>query len=467
MSLNQPEGIEHAKKLIHYCLKSKETFLDLGNCGLHDLSEIPELWECKHLKGLNMGSWFHRRNGSEFETKMTSNNFDKNLIDNFGVELISQGLKQLTYLELRYTTVGDFGIKCIKNKLKRIEYLGLYCTQITINALNYISEMKSLTQLNLGFNKIGPEGAKLIKNNKLIYLDLNACNIHDNGLAFLLSNNFENLKYLNLSSNKISFVGIQSLIDAKPPLTHLILYNNGVSDINIDDLIKSIPEIKYLHLHHNQMSDQGVLKLVSGLNKLETFCVSDNPTKQIPKEITSDILALRNWESSNKVQNNSNKYFPLHKQSKAPKTIFICYSHADLAYRDELDKHFGALKLSGQVDTFHDGKILPGQNWDDIIKSNLYKSDIVLLLLSVDFINSKYIWETELKIAKKEGKTIIPVFLRHCDFDGTGIESDQGVPFFNDKDKSKGMAWIMSDKFHSIDEAFLKVVERVKTVLET
>lgn len=156
-------------------------------------------------------------------------------------------------------------------------------------------------------------------------------------------------------------------------------------------------------------------------------------------------------------------YFLLNKQSKAPKTIFICYSHADILHRDELDKHLAALKLQGKVDTFHDGKILPGQKWDEVIKSNLYKSDIVLLLISVDFMNSKYIWETELKMAQE--KLIIPVFLRHCDFDGTGIEQDQGVPFFNDKDKLKGIAWIMGDNFKSKDEAFLKVVERIKTAL--
>lgn len=158
-------------------------------------------------------------------------------------------------------------------------------------------------------------------------------------------------------------------------------------------------------------------------------------------------------------------YFLLHKQIKAPKTIFICYSHADVIHRDELDKHLAALKLQGKVDTFHDGKILPGQKWDEVIKSNLYKSDIVVLLLSVDFMNSIYIWETELKIAKKEGKTLIPVFLRHCDFGGTGIDPLKGVPFFNDKPVPKNIAWILSDNFKSKDEAYLKVVERIKEIL--
>lgn len=158
-------------------------------------------------------------------------------------------------------------------------------------------------------------------------------------------------------------------------------------------------------------------------------------------------------------------YFLLHKQKKAPKTIFICYSHADVLHRDELDKHLAALKRNGKVDTFHDGKILPGQKWDEVIKSNLYKSDIVLLLLSVDFMNSTYIWETELKIAKEEGKTIVPVFLRHCDFEGTGIDPIQGVPFFDDKPHPKNISWILSEKFPSVDQAYLKVVERIKNVL--
>ncbi|HLO54437.1 MAG TPA: TIR domain-containing protein [Saprospiraceae bacterium] len=158
-------------------------------------------------------------------------------------------------------------------------------------------------------------------------------------------------------------------------------------------------------------------------------------------------------------------YFLLNKQSKAPKTIFICYSHADVLHRDELDKHLAALKKQGKVDTFHDGKILPGQKWDEVIKSNLYKSDIVLLLLSVDFMNSIYIWETELTMAKTDKKLIIPIFLRHCDFDGTGIDILQGAPFSNDKPDPKGITWILSSNFKSIDEAYLKVVNRIKMAL--
>jgi GTPase SAR1 family protein len=160
-------------------------------------------------------------------------------------------------------------------------------------------------------------------------------------------------------------------------------------------------------------------------------------------------------------------YYLLNKKQNTPKRVFFCYSHKDVLYKEELESHLAALKKRGMVESWFDTKIVPGDEWDDTIKQQISKSDIVILLLSADFMNSSYIWKTEIPIARSEGKKIIPIFLRPCDYEGLEIEVAQGIPFFDDIDtpsKSKE-AWIVSEAFKYRDQAYLKVVDHLKTVI--
>ena len=70
-------------------------------------------------------------------------------------------------------------------------------------------------------------------------------------------------------------------------------------------------------------------------------------------------------------------------------------------YRDELDKYFTMLKRNGRIETWHDRKIIAADNWNETIKERLEMADIVLLMISVDFLHSEYIWEQELKIVNE------------------------------------------------------------------
>ena len=84
----------------------------------------------------------------------------------------------------------------------------------------------------------------------------------------------------------------------------------------------------------------------------------------------------------------------------------------------ELESHLEALKLSGLISSWHDGCIAPGEEWEPKIKENLEKAQIILLLISVDFIKSRYCYEVELTkaIARHQAGNacVIPVILRYC-----------------------------------------------------
>ncbi|MGF1524644.1 MAG: GUN4 domain-containing protein [Leptolyngbyaceae cyanobacterium] len=101
-----------------------------------------------------------------------------------------------------------------------------------------------------------------------------------------------------------------------------------------------------------------------------------------------------------------------------PVSIFISYARKDQALMQELESHLHPLKLSSLVDSWYDGCIAPGEEWEPQIKENLGKAHVILLLISVDFINSRYCYDVELTTAierhKAKDACVIPVILRSC-----------------------------------------------------
>jgi hypothetical protein len=98
--------------------------------------------------------------------------------------------------------------------------------------------------------------------------------------------------------------------------------------------------------------------------------------------------------------------------------VFIIYSREDLEFLHELEKHLAVHVKNGLIHIENDQKLIAGDEWEEKIKYNLRKADIVLLLISADFFNSKYIADVEFDIAlerhsKQEAK-LIPILLRAC-----------------------------------------------------
>jgi hypothetical protein len=112
--------------------------------------------------------------------------------------------------------------------------------------------------------------------------------------------------------------------------------------------------------------------------------------------------------------------------------LFYSYSHADEALRDRLDKHLSALKRSGVISEWHDRKILPGDDFDATINEHLEKADIVLFLVSADFLASSYISDIEVSRAmerhQKGEARVIPIILQPVDLGGVPFEHLQRLP---------------------------------------
>src|ERR1039458_1233944 len=85
-------------------------------------------------------------------------------------------------------------------------------------------------------------------------------------------------------------------------------------------------------------------------------------------------------------------------------SVFISYSHKDEAFRKELRAHLAALKDEGKVSEWNDHLIMGGEEWDETIKRRMDDADIILLLLSADFIDSEYFRDNEIPAAIEIGR---------------------------------------------------------------
>ena len=81
------------------------------------------------------------------------------------------------------------------------------------------------------------------------------------------------------------------------------------------------------------------------------------------------------------------------------KKALISYSHKDEVHRASLVSALANIVRSGALELWSDHQILPGQHIDDQIMSQLKEADVILLLVSPDFIASDYCYKQELRIA--------------------------------------------------------------------
>src|SRR6185369_7988940 len=106
-----------------------------------------------------------------------------------------------------------------------------------------------------------------------------------------------------------------------------------------------------------------------------------------------------------------------------------------------------------------------GQRWEDRILAKLERADIVVLLLSNDFIRSDYCFTKEMQVARERdsaGKcTIVPIVVRACRFDQLELGQLQailphGKPV--EQHKHRAAAWLEVTK--ELDTVFARWKQR-------
>ena len=141
--------------------------------------------------------------------------------------------------------------------------------------------------------------------------------------------------------------------------------------------------------------------------------------------------------------------------------VFMSYSHVDEALRNELEKHLEVLRRQGVVSIWHDRRIGPGQELHHQIATELQMADIILLLVSADFLSSDYCYEMEMTRAMERHEQgdarVIPVILRPCDWHGTPFGDLKAVP-----EDGKPVT-----KHATLDDGLVQVAQAVRQAAQT
>lgn len=136
--------------------------------------------------------------------------------------------------------------------------------------------------------------------------------------------------------------------------------------------------------------------------------------------------------------------------------LFFSYSHKDEPLRDQLATHLSQLKRDKIITDWHDRNITAGTDWAQAIDDNLNTANIILLLISSDFLASDYCYDKEMTRAlerhNQNTARVIPIILRPCDWHSAPFGKLQALP----KDAKPVTQW------SNPDEAFTNIAQGIR-----
>jgi hypothetical protein len=140
--------------------------------------------------------------------------------------------------------------------------------------------------------------------------------------------------------------------------------------------------------------------------------------------------------------------------------VFFSYSHVDEKLRDRLELALTMLKREGAIQSFHDRRIEAGMDLDGKIFGELERADVILVLVSPDFLASNYCYDRELMRALeryREGSArLIPIVLRPCEWQRSPLAGIMALPT-----DGKPVT-----KFADLDDAFLDISMGIRAAID-
>jgi hypothetical protein len=112
--------------------------------------------------------------------------------------------------------------------------------------------------------------------------------------------------------------------------------------------------------------------------------------------------------------------------------LFYSYAHEDEKFLKRLIKHLSPLKHEGLIAEWYDRDIGAGEEWRIAIDDHLQTADIILFLVSADFVASDYCWDVEMSRALErhdaEQALVIPIIVQPVDWSKTPFGKLQALP---------------------------------------
>jgi len=114
--------------------------------------------------------------------------------------------------------------------------------------------------------------------------------------------------------------------------------------------------------------------------------------------------------------------------------LMISYAHEDEKHKTTLKAHLSALSRSGRIDVWQDREIRPGIAFTPEILKQIEQANIIVLLISSDFLASDYCYQKEMTAAIARAKKndrecrVVPVIVRDVEWTDTPIGGLNALP---------------------------------------
>jgi hypothetical protein len=264
----------------------------------------------------------------------------------------------------------------------------------------------------------------------------------------------------------------QFLLDALRDAENIILllsptYLNWSGAIQIAKILRNMSGSEIRKVKLVQVS--GGRRIVgSEVTKLVSFASLVNLTEVVAVERLAEILNLEVKPSQTRIVSslNTQRYFPgistPSLASRKPISIFCSYSHKDEAMLNQLQMQLAGLVRQGVINLWHDRNINASTEWKSAIDQHLNTAQIILLLVSPDFVASKYCYSIEMKRAMERHERgeayVIPIILRSTLWQDAPFGKLQALP--------ADAVPVTSRKWHTQEEAFYNIAEGIRIIVE-
>jgi cellulose biosynthesis protein BcsQ len=136
--------------------------------------------------------------------------------------------------------------------------------------------------------------------------------------------------------------------------------------------------------------------------------------------------------------------------------VFVSYSSKDEAFRDQLEMHLKPLERQGIIEIWDYLQEASGESWSYEVDRNLEDADVILLLVSSDYLASPNCYDVEMRRALQRHESgevvIVPVILRPVNWNGSPMANLQVLP----RDGKPMTAW------PNVDEPLAQVAQKVQ-----
>lgn len=259
----------------------------------------------------------------------------------------------------------------------------------------------------------------------------------------------------------LKFEGCRALVKADAVDKKVFISVKGESEESRRRLLAVIrADLERIHRDIKNLNPTEIVPLPDQPDEVVTHkelsVMESNGVKEFPKAIGEQIKNYNVGELLSKVD------LPLLNTEKdKPLKLFYSYAHKDEAYKLELKTHIQILNRQGVIQSWDDRQIEGGDEWKKQILEQLESADIILLLISADFIASNFCYEIEMKRAMerhdKGEARVVPVIIRDCLWPAADFAMLQCVP----KDGKAVNTW------ENKDTAWRNVAEKIQEVAKS